>query len=80
MLPLQAWNTLIHSILLHIEEVITKEARFCLATTVLVGSNPQPPPWRSCNDWKTRQREALRAASLSKMAAQKAQMWLLLYF
>lgn len=39
MLPLQAWNTLIHSILPHTEEVITEEGLgFCLAILVRAAS------------------------------------------
>lgn len=44
MLPLQAWNTLIHSILPHPEEVITKEGLgLRLAVTMYAKSNPRPP-------------------------------------
>lgn len=52
MLPLQAWNTQIHSILPHPEEVITKEGLgFRLAMTVhAMSKSPAPSPWLSCND------------------------------
>lgn len=51
MLPLQAWNTLIHSILPHTEEVITKEGLgFCLAVTLhAVSKSPVPSLWLSRN-------------------------------
>lgn len=52
MLPLQAWNTVIHSILPHPEEVITKEGLgLRLAMTMYAKSKSRPPsPWLSRND------------------------------
>lgn len=52
MLPLQAWNTLIHSILPHPEEVITKEGlglRLAM-TTYAKSKSPAPSSWLSRND------------------------------
>ena len=78
MLPLQAWNTLIHSILPHPEEVITKEGlAFRLATAVhAIARSPVPSPWLSCTDCEATQRKLLRLPAASLLATQEVRMWL----
>lgn len=78
MLPLQAWNTLIHSILPHPEEVITKEGLgFCLAMIVHAASeSPVLSFWLSCGMTKMQYGERFSGLpAVSKTAAHKARRW-----
>lgn len=78
MLPLQAWNTRIHSILPHTEEVITKEGLgFCLATIVHTASkSPVPSLWLGCGMTKMQYRGSFSGLpAASKTATQKVGMW-----
>lgn len=81
MLPLRAWNTLIHSILPHAAEVIIKEDKVSAATSVLAVSKFPAPSCRICNDSGATQRRAPGLPAASQMATWKGvDAIVLLYF